>query len=392
MADFRTCTTGREHPPWLDPLVDAASWPLRPPSRYRSTRPPLVLRNRPVPPRPQGRVTRSPAVHRWAVPPERVPPTRAPQRAAAPRGRTRPNHRCANRPRASCERDSRPPNDDCEEPRCAKRVVRGTAEVQARAAAAPRARALGPPRAPRGVPVRIGPRNPRLSCIPLPTARWHAARAGATENGTSPDAPAWAPPRLRQAVPGGSPAPGHACAPAPRRAPPRRGPGRPRATAPTGATPMIPGTGRIHITAASCGRSQAGTAAGERRKLRSRCAPAGFSGCGAFPPLKGAAATRGGTAAVPPLVHVRTTPDTAKPSLRSALPFAPTAAKAQRLLGAAVLCRTTRLVARSRRRLGGCWPRLSMSASRVASSAISVSGWRTVVSGGPTQRATGRSS
>ena len=61
--------------------------------------------------------------------------------------------------------------------------------------------------------------------------------------------------------------------------------------------------------------------------------------------------------------------------------------------GAAVLLRTTRLVASSTRVAAdglSCRPRSSTSLA--AASAISISGCRTVVSGGPTQRATGRSS
>ena len=58
--------------------------------------------------------------------------------------------------------------------------------------------------------------------------------------------------------------------------------------------------------------------------------------------------------------------------------------------GGAVLLRTTRLVARSTRVVAGCRPRSSTSLAAV--SAISMSGWRTVVSGGPIQRVSGRSS
>ena len=57
-----------------------------------------------------------------------------------------------------------------------------------------------------------------------------------------------------------------------------------------------------------------------------------------------------------------------------------------------VLCRTTRLVARSNRRVPLCSALRSPKTSRVACSAISVKGCRTVVKGGPTHLAICRSS
>ena len=65
---------------------------------------------------------------------------------------------------------------------------------------------------------------------------------------------------------------------------------------------------------------------------------------------------------------------------------------AHALCGGAVLSRTTSSVASSTRVCAGCSPRARRRTSSAAATAISISGWRTVVRGGLTQRATGRSS
>ena len=98
---------------------------------------------------------------------------------------------------------------------------------------------------------------------------------------------------------------------------------------------------------------------------------------------------RGG---VPGWGHAWTDPSAGLFPNRTPTPTLPPRGGREHYSAGAVLWRRTRLVARSRRRLVGSSPRLMLTTRRAAASAISVSGWRTVVSGGPTQRATGRSS